>query len=68
MKFTVIFPHRFKIDVNDLKLESNWLYLDTAQAKIPISKIKFKEFYLLSLKLNYKMRFMSLETWLCFTY
>jgi len=52
MKFTVIFPHDFKIDVSDLKLESNRLYLDTVQAKIPISKIKFKEFYLLSLKLK----------------
>jgi len=52
MNFTVILPHEFKIDVNDLKLESNWLYLDTVQAKMPISKIKFKEFYLLSLKLK----------------
>ena len=52
MNFTVIFPHDFKIDVSDLKLESNRLYLDTVQVKIPISKIKFKEFYLLCLKLK----------------
>ena len=52
MNFTVIFPHDFKIDVSDLKLESNRIYLDTVQAKMPISKIKFKEFYLLSLKLK----------------
>jgi len=52
MNYTVIFSHDFKIDVSDLKLESNRIYLDTVQAKIPISKIKFKEFYLLSLKLK----------------